>query len=302
MKMVLIWKETNCGNMKLLNLRNLLKKIEIAALILVISTPFLLFFLELPFSVLLEEKFFERFFFVCQFLVTGEFFLFFSVFFLNIMVTIVRFPRWRERSAVQLVLFIVLLTVFGVALFPQIVYLGTDLGLKTEIAGFLLSVVYGSLLLYLLFVYLPNILFFLKKKPHFGIVAVFIFFFAFSAYASTMMWILSEKVRDLRWENATEIKDKLDSMNEAVNTLWEERAFIKEIREHLASYLPATLSGQAIVTASTPLNLESNRARVFFKKERDGPDYYADFSYGNGTGGLYIVRDSEVFVVSQNTR
>lgn len=292
-------KETNCGSMKLLNILNLLKKMEIVTLILVISTPILLFFLELPLSVVLEEKIFEKFFSACQFLVTGGFFLFFSVFFVDNILTIVKFPRWRERGAVQLVLSIVLLTLFGVALFPQIVYEGTDLGLKTEIAGFLLSVVYGSLILYLLFVSLPKILLFIKKRPHFGIAAVFIFFFVFAAYASTMMWILSEKIRDLRWENAIEIKGELDSMNEAVNTLWDERAFAKEIRENLTSYLPASYSGQLIVTSFTPLNLESKKARVFFKKERDGQDYYADFSFNNGPRGLYIIRDTEVFAVSQ---
>lgn len=286
--------------MKLLHVPELLRKIEVATLILAISSPFLFFFLELPLSVLLEEKIFERFITARQLFVVGGFSLFFVVFLVNNILTMVTFPQLREKSAVQLVLSVILFVLFGTALFPQIVYEGVDLGLKTEIAGFLLSVVYGSLILYLLFIYLPKILSFIKNMPHLGIAAVFVFFFAFSAYASTMMWILSEKIKDLRWQNAIEIKGELDSMNDTVNTLWEERAFAKDIRDSLASYLPASFSGQLAVTAFIPLDLESNKARVFFKK--NGIEYYADFSYGNDPRGLYIVRNSDVFTASQYAR
>ena len=215
--------------MRHLNGPDLLRKTEVITLILAISSPLLFFFLELPLSIILDENIFDKFIYAYQISVTGVFFLFFTVFLINNILTIITSSHLREKSAVQLILSIVLIVLFGTAFFPQIVYEGDDLGLKSEIVGFLMAVVYGSLILYLFFIYFPKVLSFFKKMPYLGIAAALVFFISFAAYTLTTIWILSEKVRDLRWENAIEIKGELESLNEIVDTLWEERISTNDV-------------------------------------------------------------------------
>ncbi len=106
------------------------------------------------------------------------------------------------------------------------------------------------------------------------------------------IWGLYEKVRDLRWENAIEIKGELNNLQETTNTLWEERAFAKEMRENLAYYLPPSYSSKVTFVSLNPLDLELGRARVYFIHA--GKNYSADSSYSYNREGLKINRESSV--------
>ena len=97
---------------------------------------------------------------------------------------------------------------------------------------------------------------------------LFIFIFIF--------YILSEE--NYKLENSLDSANlKVDSLNDATNTLWEERVFEKEMKENLAYYLPEGFSSKINYNGLTPLDIELGRARVYFVHRYR--NYSVDFSY-----------------------
>lgn len=87
----------------------------------------------------------------------------------------------------------------------------------------------------------------------------------------------------------------MDYLNDVVDFLSDEKVFEKEMIENLAYYLPEGFSGRVRYISSTPLDLETGEARVYFTHRYN--NYKVDFSYSYNGKKLNIDRESSVELI-----
>lgn len=95
-----------------------------------------------------------------------------------------------------------------------------------------------------------------------------------------------------------EVESQLDDVKKMVNTLWEERAFEKEMKENLAYYLPEGFSSGVTYIKLTPLDLELGQAQVEFIHRHN--HYSVNFTYYYDRGDLKIKRKSLPNLIKEN--
>lgn len=125
---------------------------------------------------------------------------------------------------------------------------------------------------------------------------IFLCFFVVASWAFFIFIFLNLDRGNIFLDNALVIENKLDSLNDAVNVLWEERAFTREMQENLAYYLPEGFSSKVTYTSLNPLDLDFGEARVYFIHRNK--NYMVDFSYYYNGKGLQVHRKSPVTQVN----
>lgn len=129
-------------------------------------------------------------------------------------------------------------------------------------------------------------------KAHLIIIPLCVFTLISWALLIFIFYLLSEENFKLK-NSLDDLHSKVEYLNESANTLWEERAFEKEMKENLAYYLPEGFTSQVRYTGLTPLGLESGKARVYFTYRYK--NYKVDFSYSfDGKKLINIDRTSAV--------
>ncbi|MBI3956251.1 hypothetical protein HY339_03255 [Candidatus Gottesmanbacteria bacterium] len=260
------------------------QKLEFLFLLLAILSPLILIFAE-PFTFFVNDRVYEIYSSVRFYLWVGSFFLFSLFSFFNSFLTFKKSPpgKFKQATSSKLLLTLLLLLLFGLA------FKGKNSQSDWTIA--LSILIYFSLFFYLILAYLSSFLLWLKRKPH-QTLTVYSAVIVFSWLIFTVnVALLYEKVRDLRWEDS-KTESKIDEIEEISNTLWEERAFAKEMSENLSYYLPEGYNQKPSFLDLTPIDLEFHKARVKFLYA--GKTYTVDFSYSGTRDGWNINRLSKV--------
>lgn len=121
-------------------------------------------------------------------------------------------------------------------------------------------------------------------------ISLFTLLILISLFLAYSIYCLEEDVYKLQNSN-DEIANKLDSLNDITNSIWNERAFEKEMKENLAYYLPEGFRSTVVFTGLTPIDLETGQARVTFMHRYK--NYSVDFSYSFGQKGWDVEQISE---------
>lgn len=128
-----------------------------------------------------------------------------------------------------------------------------------------------------------------------ALIIISIIFFTVASWSFFLFsfFILSEDNSKLE-DSLDEIEDKVGYLNETVHFLSEEKMFEKEMMENLAYYLPEGFSSRLRYIRSVPLDLELNKARVYFIYRHN--TYKVDFVYSFDSK-IKIDRESTVDLV-----
>lgn len=129
-----------------------------------------------------------------------------------------------------------------------------------------------------------------EMKTHAAIALLFLFIVI--SWVFFIFTFLNLAQENFEVKISHEVESQLDDTKEMVNTLWEERAFAKEMKENLAYYLPEGFSSKVTYLGLIPLDSELGQARVEFMHR--GNNYSADFIYYYDQGNLKIKRKSPV--------
>lgn len=259
-------------------------KLEFVFLLLTILSPLVLIFAE-PFTFFVNDKIYEIYSSTRYYLWISSFLLFSLLSFLNSFLIFKKAPpgKFKQGTSGKLLLTLLLLLLFGIAFKLR--------DSQSDWMTALIILIYVSLFLYLILAYLGSFLLFLERKPYQALMA-FAVIIVFSWLIFTVNFILLyEKVRDIRWKDSW-TQSKIDGIDDVTNTLWEERAFEKEMKENLSYYLPEGYNRKAVFIDLTPLDLESRKARVSFLY--DGKTYFVDFSYYRNQEEWQINREGAV--------
>lgn len=128
------------------------------------------------------------------------------------------------------------------------------------------------------------------------LITVSLFSFIVASWSFFLLTIFVISKDQFKFENSLyDIENKLDYLNDTVDSLSDEKVFEKEMMENLAYYLPEGFSGRVRYTGLTPLDLETGEARVFFTHRRS--NYKVDFAYSFNGKKLNIDRESEVTLI-----
>lgn len=125
------------------------------------------------------------------------------------------------------------------------------------------------------------------------IISLILFTVASWSFFLSAFFILSAENSKLE-DSLDNIQDKIGHLNETVHFLSEEKMFEKEMMENLSYYLPEGFSSRVRYVGSTPLDLESGKARVYFIYRHN--TYKVDFSYSFDSK-IKIDRESTVDLV-----
>ncbi len=87
----------------------------------------------------------------------------------------------------------------------------------------------------------------------------------------------------------------MDYLNDVVDFLSDEKVFQREMIENLAYYLPEGFSSRVKYINSTPLDLGSGEARVYFTHSNN--NYKVDLSYSYDGKKLKVDRKSSVDLI-----
>lgn len=120
-------------------------------------------------------------------------------------------------------------------------------------------------------------IFYGEMKTHIFIITSLCTFIIISwSFFLIALFILSEDSSKLE-DSLGNIESKMDYLNDAVDSLSDEKIFEREMMENLAYYLPEGFSGKVRYIGLTSLDLEAGEARVYFTYRHN--KYKADFFY-----------------------
>lgn len=251
--------------------RAFLEKLEFFFLFLTIFSPLILSFAE-PFTYFFNDKVFQTFSSIQSYLGPFLFLPFCLLALLNSFLGFKKTPPGHFKQGLSskflLVIFWLLLYLFSFKFQQQTK--------NSDWVLLALSLLYFSLFLYLILAYLGSFLLWLKRKPSQALtVFATIIIFSWLVFTVNNM-LLYQKIKDLGWSN-TDSNSKIDEFNDVIDTLWNERAFQKELSENLSYYLPDGFNQKAQFLSLTPLTLEGSEVRVrFLYADRV---YNVDFAY-----------------------